>query len=94
MHRIGCEARVMPCLRLKTHATCSPPPACSPLNKEKRSGNFKCAGCGAPLFTSTSKYNSGTGWPSFYQAIPGEQLSLGMYLGMPDALALLRSCFG
>jgi peptide-methionine (R)-S-oxide reductase len=37
----------------------------SPLNQEKRAGMFRCAGCGQPLFTSNSKYESGTGWPSF-----------------------------
>lgn len=43
----------------------------SPLNDEKREGVFVCAGCGLPLFNSATKYNSGTGWPSFYEAIPG-----------------------
>jgi peptide-methionine (R)-S-oxide reductase len=37
----------------------------SPLNREKRAGVFKCAGCGKPLFSSETKYESGTGWPSF-----------------------------
>ncbi|KAF5840421.1 methionine-R-sulfoxide reductase [Dunaliella salina] len=46
-------------------------PFSSPLNNEKREGVFKCAGCGSPVFVSTTKYNSGTGWPSFYQALPG-----------------------
>ena len=39
----------------------------SPLDKEKRTGTFSCAGCGQPLFDSRTKFNSGTGWPSFYQ---------------------------
>lgn len=43
----------------------------SPLNDEKRAGTFVCAGCNQPLFSSQTKYNSGTGWPSFYQALPG-----------------------
>jgi peptide-methionine (R)-S-oxide reductase len=41
----------------------------SPLNKEKRKGTFVCAGCDLPLFASDTKYESGTGWPSFYQPL-------------------------
>ena len=41
----------------------------SPLNKEKREGTFLCAGCGTPLFASETKFESGTGWPSFWQPI-------------------------
>jgi peptide-methionine (R)-S-oxide reductase len=43
----------------------------SPLNAEKRPGVFACAGCDLPLFTSDMKYESGTGWPSFFTTIPG-----------------------
>lgn len=39
----------------------------SPLNDEKRTGMFTCAGCGKDLFASDAKFDSGTGWPSFYQ---------------------------
>jgi peptide-methionine (R)-S-oxide reductase len=46
-------------------------PGSSPLNNEKRPGVFVCAGCGLPLFTSAMKYESGTGWPSFFTTIPG-----------------------
>jgi peptide-methionine (R)-S-oxide reductase len=43
----------------------------SPLDREKRRGVFACAGCDLPLFTSEMKYDSGTGWPSFFTTIPG-----------------------
>jgi peptide-methionine (R)-S-oxide reductase len=43
----------------------------SPLTDDPRTGTFVCAGCDLPLFKSEWKYHSGTGWPSFYQAIPG-----------------------
>jgi len=46
-------------------------PGTSPLNHEKRKGTFHCAGCDLPLFSSETKYESGTGWPSFYAALPG-----------------------
>jgi peptide-methionine (R)-S-oxide reductase len=42
----------------------------SPLDREKRRGTFHCAGCAQPLFASTTKFESGTGWPSFYRALP------------------------
>jgi peptide-methionine (R)-S-oxide reductase len=45
-------------------------PGSSPLNREKRKGTFACAGCDLPLFSSDTKYESGTGWPSFWQPLP------------------------
>lgn len=45
-------------------------PFSSPLNNEKRRGVFDCAACSHPLFSSSHKYNSGTGWPSFYRTLP------------------------
>jgi peptide-methionine (R)-S-oxide reductase len=44
-------------------------PYSSPLDKEKRAGVFNCAGCALPLFSSKTKFESGTGWPSFWQAL-------------------------
>ena len=52
---------------LRAHGT--ERPGSSPLNKEKRKGTFSCAGCDLPLFSSDTKFESGTGWPSFYQPL-------------------------
>jgi peptide-methionine (R)-S-oxide reductase len=43
----------------------------SPHNAEKRAGTFRCAGCGQPLFASDTKFESGTGWPSFHTPMDG-----------------------
>jgi peptide-methionine (R)-S-oxide reductase len=45
-------------------------PGSSPLNREKRDGMYLCAACELPLFSSRTKYESGTGWPSFYEHLP------------------------
>ena len=56
----------------------------SALNGEKRRGIFACAGCGLPLFTSEMKFESGTGWPSFFTAIPGVfETKKDFYIGYP-----------
>jgi peptide-methionine (R)-S-oxide reductase len=52
---------------LRLHRT--EPPGSSPLNDEKRKGVFVCAACALPLFSSETKYDSGTGWPSFYRPL-------------------------
>lgn len=46
-------------------------PYSSPLNDEKRAGSFVCADCGQELFPSTTKFESGSGWPSFWNPLPG-----------------------
>jgi peptide-methionine (R)-S-oxide reductase len=52
---------------LREHAT--EPPGSSPLNDEHRDGIFRCAGCGQPLFTQDTKFESGCGWPSFFKPL-------------------------
>ncbi|KAB8331531.1 peptide-methionine (R)-S-oxide reductase MsrB [Scytonema tolypothrichoides VB-61278] len=54
---------------LRQHAT--ERPHTSPLNKQYAKGTYVCAGCGQPLFTSGTKFDSGTGWPSFFNPIEG-----------------------
>jgi peptide-methionine (R)-S-oxide reductase len=58
-------------------------PGSSPLNREHRRGVFRCAGCGHALFSSATKFDSGTGWPSFFRPLQGavvthEDRTLGM----------------
>ncbi|MCC6780810.1 MAG: peptide-methionine (R)-S-oxide reductase MsrB [Hyphomicrobiales bacterium] len=54
---------------MRRHGT-EPPGSCA-LNHEKRAGTFACVGCGQPLFVSKRKFESGTGWPSFDDPLPG-----------------------
>jgi peptide-methionine (R)-S-oxide reductase len=70
-------------------------PFTSPLNKEHRRGTFTCAGCGLPLFASAAKFDSGTGWPSFYRAFPRSVIERPDHsLGMNRTEVLCRRCGG
>jgi peptide-methionine (R)-S-oxide reductase len=67
----------------------------SPLNAEKRPGKFLCAGCGTALFDSATKYESGSGWPSFYAPIPGAiGTSVDRSLGMRRVEVHCATCHG
>ncbi len=67
----------------------------SPLYLEKREGIYVCAGCSNPLFPSDTKYESGTGWPSFYDAIPGSVgTSTDHHLGYPRTEYHCANCGG
>lgn len=70
-------------------------PFSSPLLKEHRKGTFACAGCDLPLFSSDTKFDSGTGWPSFWQPLPnavGERTD--STLGMTRTEVHCRRCGG
>jgi peptide-methionine (R)-S-oxide reductase len=67
----------------------------SPLNKEHRDGTFRCAGCGQPLFESSTKYESGSGWPSFWAPIEGAvATSVDRTLFMPRTEVHCSRCGG
>lgn len=70
-------------------------PFSSPLDKEKRAGVFQCAGCGLPLFSSRTKFNSGTGWPSFWQPLDNAVAeNVDNTLGMRRVEVVCRRCGG
>ncbi|RKF22485.1 peptide-methionine (R)-S-oxide reductase [Altericroceibacterium spongiae] len=67
----------------------------SPLNTEKRKGTFLCAGCGNELYSSRTKYDSGTGWPSFWKPLPGAiGTSRDYKLGYPRTAVHCADCGG
>lgn len=67
----------------------------SPLDKEKRAGTFACAGCGNALYASKTKFDSGTGWPSFWQALPGAVgTSTDYKIGLPRTEVHCADCGG
>ena len=71
------------------------PPGSSPLNAEHGDGTFLCAACLIPLFRSAEKYDSGTGWPSFYDAPPGSlEFKEDLLLSVPRTEYHCRRCGG
>ena len=70
-------------------------PYSSPLNEEKRKGVFACAGCGNAVYSSRTKFESGTGWPSFWDAMPGGVgTSRDFKLGYPRTEVHCADCGG
>ena len=70
-------------------------PYSSPLDTEKRRGVFRCAGCAQPLFASATKFDSGTGWPSFYRPLGGAVATRSdRTLGMVRTEVLCSRCGG
>ncbi|MEG3180890.1 peptide-methionine (R)-S-oxide reductase MsrB [Sphingomonas sp. LT1P40] len=70
-------------------------PGSSPLDKEKRTGIFACAGCALPLFSSRTKFESGTGWPSFYAPLKTAILTkTDRSLGIARTEVICRRCGG
>ncbi|WP_374407533.1 peptide-methionine (R)-S-oxide reductase MsrB [Pelagerythrobacter sp.] len=70
-------------------------PYSSPLDKEKRAGTFVCAGCGNALYSSKTKYDSGTGWPSFWQPLAGGiATDTDFKIGYPRTEVLCADCGG
>jgi peptide-methionine (R)-S-oxide reductase len=70
-------------------------PGTSPLNREHRAGTFLCAGCALPLYSSATKFDSGTGWPSFWDHLPNAVITRNdSSLGMGRTEVLCRRCGG
>jgi peptide-methionine (R)-S-oxide reductase len=70
-------------------------PFTSPLDDEKRRGTFVCRGCELPLFSSETKYDSGTGWPSFYDVLPNAiGTKIDFLIGIPRTEYHCARCLG
>ena len=68
-------------------------PGSSPLNSEKREGYYCCVGCGTKLFESTSKYESGSGWPSFFKSLPNVfETKIDTLIGSPRTEYHCKKC--
>ena len=71
------------------------PAGTSILNKENRLGSYHCAGCGTKLFESKSKFDSGTGWPSFFESLPNVfKEKTDMHIGYPRTEYHCKKCGG
>ena len=71
------------------------PPGSSPLNYEKREGEYYCAGCGTKLFESNTKYESGSGWPSFFESVPNVfETKVDTLIGYPRTEYHCKKCGG
>jgi peptide-methionine (R)-S-oxide reductase len=71
------------------------PPGTSSLNKEKREGDYFCAGCATKVFESKKKYESGSGWPSFFQSLPNVfEIKNDNSLGMKRVEYHCKNCKG
>jgi peptide-methionine (R)-S-oxide reductase len=78
---------------LRGHGT--EPPGSSALNVEKRDGTFACAGCGQPLFSADTKFESGTGWPSFFKPLEGSvETTTDRSFGMTRVEVHCKNCGG
>jgi peptide-methionine (R)-S-oxide reductase len=78
---------------LRGHGT--EPPGSSALNLEKRDGTFACAGCGQPLFSADTKFESGTGWPSFFKPLEGSvETTTDRSFGMSRVEVHCKNCGG
>ena len=70
-------------------------PNTSELNSEKRQGSFHCVNCGVKLFDSNTKYESGSGWPSFYESLPEVfEIKTDMHMGYPRTEYHCKKCGG
>ena len=71
------------------------PSGSSPLNNEKREGTYHCAGCGIKLFDSNMKFDSGTGWPSFFKSLPNVfETKTDNLIGYPRTEYHCKNCKG
>ena len=70
-------------------------PRTSPLNYEKREGDYYCVGCGTKLFESNKKYESASGWPSFFEALPNVfETKIDTLIGSPRTEYHCKKCGG